>query len=108
MRQHCFNYGKTRGIAGIPAHLDIFDCNAEPPRQRIEAIRIIDMTESNSWAEFAALFRNTREGRKAHGPGPAQHVGHATMRLPDRSSGSASPRRQGSIVSSACVQFCSR
>jgi putative phage-type endonuclease len=34
--------------------------NAEPPRPRIEAIRIIDMSSSNSWAEFAALFRNTR------------------------------------------------
>src|SRR5262245_43050653 len=34
--------------------------NAEPPRTRIEAIRIIDMSSSNSWAEFAALFRNTR------------------------------------------------
>jgi len=34
--------------------------NAEPPRPRIEAIRIVDMSASNSWAEFAALFRNTR------------------------------------------------
>jgi putative phage-type endonuclease len=34
--------------------------NAEPPRPRIEAIRIVDMSASNSWAEFAALFRDTR------------------------------------------------
>jgi predicted phage-related endonuclease len=34
--------------------------NAEAPRPRIEAIRIVDMNSSNSWAEFAALFRNTR------------------------------------------------
>jgi YqaJ-like viral recombinase domain len=34
--------------------------NAEPLRPRIEAIRIVDMSASNSWAEFAALFRNTR------------------------------------------------
>jgi predicted phage-related endonuclease len=34
--------------------------NAEPPRPRIEAIRIVDMSASNSWTEFAALFRNTR------------------------------------------------
>ena len=33
----------------------------EPPRPRIEAIRIVDMSSSNSWAEFAVLFRNTRE-----------------------------------------------
>ena len=31
--------------------------NAEPPRPRIEAIRFVDMSPSNSWAEFAALFR---------------------------------------------------
>ena len=34
--------------------------NAEPPRPRIEAVRIVDMTSSNSWAEFAARFRSTR------------------------------------------------
>jgi len=34
--------------------------NAEPSRPRIEAIRIVDMSSSNSWAEFAAVFRNTR------------------------------------------------
>jgi YqaJ-like viral recombinase domain len=34
--------------------------NAEPPRPRIDAIRIVNMSASNSWAEFAALFRNTR------------------------------------------------
>jgi predicted phage-related endonuclease len=40
--------------------------NAEPPRPRIEAIRIVDMNASNSWAEFAALFRNTREAFLDH------------------------------------------
>src|SRR4029453_17869665 len=34
--------------------------NVEPPRPRIEAVRIVDMSASNSWAEFAALFRSTR------------------------------------------------
>jgi predicted phage-related endonuclease len=40
--------------------------NAEPPRPRIEAIRIVDMSGSNSWAEFAALFHNTREAFLDH------------------------------------------
>jgi predicted phage-related endonuclease len=40
--------------------------NAEPPHPRIEAIRIVDMSSSNSWAEFAALFRNTREAFLDH------------------------------------------
>ena len=40
--------------------------NAEPPRPCIEAIRIVDMSSSNSWAEFAALFRNTRSAFLDH------------------------------------------
>jgi predicted phage-related endonuclease len=40
--------------------------NAEPPRPRITAIRIVDMSASNSWAEFAALFRNTRSAFLDH------------------------------------------
>jgi predicted phage-related endonuclease len=40
--------------------------NAEPPRPRIEAARIIDMNASNSWAEFAALLRGTREAFLNH------------------------------------------
>jgi predicted phage-related endonuclease len=34
--------------------------HAEPPRARIEAVRIVDMSASNAWGEFAAVFRNTR------------------------------------------------
>lgn len=40
--------------------------NAELPRPHIEAIRMVDMTSSNSWAEFAALFRNTRNAHLEH------------------------------------------
>ena len=40
--------------------------NAASPRPRIEAIRIVDMSASNSWAEFATLFRNTREAFLDH------------------------------------------
>ena len=39
---------------------------AEPPRPRIEAIRIVDMSASNAWAEFANVFRNTREAFLEH------------------------------------------
>jgi hypothetical protein len=48
--------------SGEPPHL----INAEPPRPRIEAIRIVDMSASNSWAEFAAFFRNTRSAFLDH------------------------------------------
>ena len=38
----------------------------EPPRPRIEAVRIVDMATSNSWAEFAGLFRSTRPAFLEH------------------------------------------
>ena len=38
----------------------------EPPRPRIEAVRTVDMAVSNSWAEFAVLFRSTRPAFLEH------------------------------------------
>jgi predicted phage-related endonuclease len=38
----------------------------EPPKPRIEAVRIVDMSGSNSWAELAGLFRNTRQAFLDH------------------------------------------
>jgi len=32
---------------------------AEPPRARLEAVRIVDMSSSNAWAEFSNVFRRT-------------------------------------------------
>src|SRR5215831_2209794 len=48
--------------SGEPPHL----INVEPPRPRTDAIRIVDMSSSNSWAEFATLFRNTRSAFLDH------------------------------------------
>ena len=42
----------------------LFDC--EPPKPRIEAVRVVDMNASNSWAEFAGLFRDTRQAHADH------------------------------------------
>jgi predicted phage-related endonuclease len=39
---------------------------AEPPRARVEAVRIIDMSSSNAWAEFSNVFRRTREAYLEH------------------------------------------
>jgi predicted phage-related endonuclease len=39
---------------------------AEPPRARIEAVRIVDMGSSNAWAEFSNVFRRTREAHLDH------------------------------------------
>jgi predicted phage-related endonuclease len=38
----------------------------EPPKPRIQAVRIVDMSDSNSWAEFAGLFRSTRQAFLEH------------------------------------------
>jgi predicted phage-related endonuclease len=38
----------------------------EPPKPRIEAVRIVDMSGSNSWADFAGLFRSTRQAFLEH------------------------------------------
>jgi predicted phage-related endonuclease len=38
----------------------------EPPRPRLEAVRIVDMSASNSWAEFAAAYRRTRPAYQEH------------------------------------------
>ena len=40
--------------------------NAEPPRPRIEAVRAVDMSGSNAWAEFANLYRLTRPAALDH------------------------------------------
>jgi hypothetical protein len=48
--------------SGEPPRL--FD--AEPPRPRIEAVRIVDMSTSNAWAEFATVFRSTRDAFLEH------------------------------------------
>jgi predicted phage-related endonuclease len=38
----------------------------EPPRPRIEAVRIVDMSSSNAWAEFAGIFVRTRDAHLEH------------------------------------------
>jgi hypothetical protein len=51
----CVESGEPPGLFGI-----------EPPKPRIEAVRIVDMSGSNSWAEFAGLFRKTRQAFLDH------------------------------------------
>ncbi len=47
----CVQNGETPRLFGV-----------EPPRPRLEAVKIVDMSASNSWAEFAATYRRTRAG----------------------------------------------
>jgi len=52
---HCVESGEPPRLFGL-----------EPPKPRIEAVRIVDMSASNSWAEFAGLFRSTRQAFLDH------------------------------------------
>jgi predicted phage-related endonuclease len=40
--------------------------NIEPPRPRLEAVRVVDMASSNLWAEFAATYLRTKEPHAEH------------------------------------------
>jgi hypothetical protein len=57
--------------SGEPPHL----FGVEPPRPRIEAVRIVDMSASNAWAEFASMFRRTREAYLEHESAKAELKG---------------------------------
>src|SRR3954447_1933384 len=51
----CVMSGETPRLFGV-----------EPPRPRLEAVGVVDMSSSNSWAEFAATFRRTRPAYQEH------------------------------------------
>jgi predicted phage-related endonuclease len=48
--------------SGEPPHL----FGVDPPRPKIAATRTVDMTASNAWAEFADLYRQTRDAALDH------------------------------------------
>src|SRR6185437_7131789 len=51
----CVQNGETPRLFGV-----------EPPRPRLEAVKIVDMSGSNSWAEFAATYRRTKPAHGEH------------------------------------------
>ena len=38
----------------------------EPPKPRVEAVRVVDMSSSNAWSEFATVFSRTRSAHLEH------------------------------------------
>jgi predicted phage-related endonuclease len=46
----------------------------DPPKPRIEAVRIVDMSASNAWAEFAAVFARTRPAHLEHEQAKAELI----------------------------------
>ena len=57
----CVETGETPRLFGV-----------EPPRPRIEAVRTVDMSSSNSWAEFAGVFCRTRAAYLDHDAAKAE------------------------------------
>lgn len=51
----CVTSGETPRLFGV-----------EPPRPRLETVRVVDMTSSNSWAEFAGIYRRTQQAHQEH------------------------------------------
>jgi predicted phage-related endonuclease len=47
----------------------------EPPKPRLAAVRIVDMTSFNAWAEFAAIFTRTRQAHLKHEQAKAELKG---------------------------------
>jgi predicted phage-related endonuclease len=47
----------------------------EPPRPRIAAVRVVDMSASNAWAEFAGMFCRTRSAFLEHETAKAELKG---------------------------------
>ena len=51
----CVESGEAPRLSGV-----------EPPKPRIEAVRIVDMSGSNAFAEFAGIFPRTRAAYLEH------------------------------------------
>jgi predicted phage-related endonuclease len=47
----------------------------EPPKPRIEAVRVVDMSSSNAWAELAGVFSRTRPAYLEHEQSKAELKG---------------------------------
>ena len=79
--------------SGDPPHL----FGVEPPKPRIQAVRIVDMSGSNAWAEFAGIFARTREAYLEHEHSKIELKGLVCRKMPRRRSAMASaPKRSKS------------
>jgi predicted phage-related endonuclease len=47
----------------------------EPPKPRLEAVRVVDMASSNAWAEFATIFTRTHQAHLEHEQAKAELKG---------------------------------
>ena len=86
----CVENGETPRLFGV-----------ELPAPRIEAVRIVDMSASNAWAEFAAVFSRTRDGP------PRARTGQDRIEEPDAAGcqGSDRPWHPGQALQVWSRQF---
>jgi hypothetical protein len=62
--RRCVECGEPPALFGV-----------EPPRPRIEVVRIVNMSSSNAWAELADIFIRTREAHLEHEKAKAELKG---------------------------------
>jgi predicted phage-related endonuclease len=60
----CVESGETPSLFGV-----------DPPKPRMEVVRIVDMSTSNAWAEFAAVFARTKAAHTEHETAKAELKG---------------------------------
>jgi predicted phage-related endonuclease len=60
----CVESGETPALFGV-----------DPPKPRMEVVRIVDMSTSNAWAEFAAVFARTKAAHGEHEAAKAELKG---------------------------------
>ena len=60
----CVENGEPPSVFGV-----------EPPKPRMEVVRIVDMSTSNAWAEFAAVFARTKAAHGEHEAAKAELKG---------------------------------
>jgi len=60
----CVESGETPSLFGV-----------DPPKPRMEVVRIVDMSTSNAWAEFAAVFARTKVAHAEHETAKAELKG---------------------------------
>ena len=51
----CVDSGEPPSVFGV-----------DPPKPRVEAVRVVDMSSSNAWSKFAAIFVRTRPAHLEH------------------------------------------
>jgi len=67
--------GPVQAWTGSLPHWAENDIAGDSLKPRIEAIRIVDMSSSNGWAEFAGVFARTREVYLEHEQGKTELKG---------------------------------